>query len=170
MCRWRATYHWKTLDEGYNFALYLISIEGLHAKLWTPKVAGVQALGISRLPLGSPRTKSHLDVAPVEWHKVYYKEEGGGFAQVRAVVSFVCPSCPWVVLAPKVFQLCINHLVLVLCRFVWISEPCQLFLVPSWSSSTPFYPSKVLPAKERASIPYCSIVCSLNSHLSPLRS
>jgi hypothetical protein len=24
------------------------------------------------LPLGSPGTKSHLDVAPVEWHKVYY--------------------------------------------------------------------------------------------------
>ncbi len=27
---------------------------------------------ISRLPLGNPRTKSHLDVAPMEWRIVYY--------------------------------------------------------------------------------------------------
>ncbi len=36
-------------------------------------------MGISRLPLGSPGTKSDLDVAPVERHKIYYKGEGGGF-------------------------------------------------------------------------------------------
>jgi hypothetical protein len=41
------------------------------------------------LPLGSPRTKCHLDVAPVERRKVYHKGEGGGFPQVRAVVSLV---------------------------------------------------------------------------------
>ncbi len=46
-------------------------------------------MGISRLPFGSPRTKNHLDVAPVESYKVYYKGEGGGFPQVRAVVSLV---------------------------------------------------------------------------------
>jgi hypothetical protein len=73
---------------------------------------------ISGLPLGSPETKSHLDVAPVERCKVYYKREGGGFPEVQAVVSLMNPSCPWLVLAPKVFQLCTNHLVLVLCRFV----------------------------------------------------
>jgi hypothetical protein len=65
--------------KGYNFASNLISIKGLHAKLWRPKVAGVPILTISRLPLGSPRTKSHLDVGPVEKCKVYYKGEGGGF-------------------------------------------------------------------------------------------
>jgi hypothetical protein len=65
-------------------------------------------------------------------------------------VSLVSSSCPWLVLAPKVFQLCTNHLVLVLCRHVWVSEACQFFLVPSLSFSTPFYPSKVLRAKERA--------------------
>jgi hypothetical protein len=36
-------------------------------------------VGISRLPLGNPGTKSHLDVAPMERHRVYYKGEGGGF-------------------------------------------------------------------------------------------
>jgi hypothetical protein len=35
-------------------------------------------------------TKNHLDaVAPVESYKVYFKGEGGGFPQVRAVLSLV---------------------------------------------------------------------------------
>jgi hypothetical protein len=86
--------------------------------------------------------KSHLDVNPVERCRVYYKGEGGGFPQVRAVVSLVCPCGLWLVLAPRVFQLCTNHLVWVLCRPVWVSEAYQLFLVPSRSSNTPLYPSK----------------------------
>ncbi len=60
--------------------------------------------------------KSHLDVGPVERSRVYYKGEGGGFPQVRAVVSLVCPCCPWFVLAPKVLQLCTNHFVCVVCK------------------------------------------------------
>jgi hypothetical protein len=44
-------------------------------------------VGISGLPFGSPETKSHLDVAPVE--KIYYKGEGGAFPQVRTMVSLV---------------------------------------------------------------------------------
>jgi hypothetical protein len=78
----------------------------------------------------------------VESCRVYYKGEGGGFPQVRAVVSLMCPCCPWFVLAPKVLQLCTNHFVWVVCRPVWVSEACQLFLVPSRSSNTPLYPSK----------------------------
>jgi hypothetical protein len=85
----------------------------------------------------------------MERHKVYYKGEGGDFPQVRAVVSLVNPSCMWLVLASKVFQLCTNHFMLVLCRPVWVSKACQFFLVPSQSSNTPLYPSKVLRAKER---------------------
>jgi hypothetical protein len=41
MCRWCATYHWKTLNEGYNFFLDLILIKVFHTKLWPPKVTGV---------------------------------------------------------------------------------------------------------------------------------
>jgi len=146
-CRWRATYGWKAFDKGYNFALDLISIRGVLAKLWCPKVAGVLTLAISGLPLGSPETKSHLDVGPVERCRVYYKGEGGGFPQVRAVVSLVCLCCPWFVLAPKMLQLRTNHLVWVLCRPVWVSEAYQLFLVLSRSSSMPFYPSKCCELK-----------------------
>jgi hypothetical protein len=80
--RGRATYCWKALDESYNFASDCISIGCLVAKLWGSKVAGVPTWAISGLPLGSPRKKVHLDVGPVDKHKVYYKGEGGGFPQV----------------------------------------------------------------------------------------
>jgi hypothetical protein len=69
-CRWRATYRWKALDKGYNFALDLISIKGLHVKLWAPKVAGILVVGIS---------KWHLGANPEARHKVNYRGEGGGF-------------------------------------------------------------------------------------------
>jgi hypothetical protein len=36
---------------------------------------------ISGLPFGSPRTKSYLDVAPMENCRVYYMGEGGGFLE-----------------------------------------------------------------------------------------
>jgi len=101
-CRCCTTYRWKDFDEGYNFALNLISIRGLHEKLWAPKVAEVLVMGISRLSNGSIGTKCHLDVGLVKRHKVYYKGEGGGFPQVRVVVSFVNLNCLWLVLTPKV--------------------------------------------------------------------
>jgi hypothetical protein len=91
-CRRRATYCWKALDEGYNFALDHTTIEGLQKKLCALKVPGVLVGGISGLPRGSPGTKSHLDVGPVESHRVYYKGEGGGFPK----------SGPWWVLCVRV--------------------------------------------------------------------
>jgi hypothetical protein len=84
-------------------------------------------------------------------------------------MSLMNPSCPWLVLAPKMFQICANHFVLVLCRFVQVVEACQFFLVPSRSSSTPLYPSKVLRTKEGAPILYSFVVFCLDSHLNPLR-
>jgi hypothetical protein len=72
VCRWRATWCWKALDEGYNFSLNLIAIRGPHKKLGALKVAEALVVAISGLPFGSPETKSHLDVALMEWHKVYY--------------------------------------------------------------------------------------------------
>jgi hypothetical protein len=113
-------YCWKALDEGYNFTSDLISIEGLHTKLCAPKVARTSTLGISGLPLGSLMTKCHLGVGLMARHKIYYKGEGGGFPQVRVVVSLVSPSCSWLVLAPKVLHLCINQLVVWFC-----AGPCE---------------------------------------------
>jgi len=92
--------------------------------------------------MGVQGEKNHLDVGPVERSKVYYKGEGGDFPQVRAMVNLVCPCCLWLVLVPKVLQLCTNHLMRVVCRPMWVSEACKLFLVPSWSFNTALYPSK----------------------------
>ncbi len=49
---------------------------------------------VSRLFLGNPRTKSHLDVDVAGRHREYYMGEGGGFPRVRAVVSLVSPELP----------------------------------------------------------------------------
>jgi hypothetical protein len=43
--------------------------------------------------------------------RIYYKGEGGGFPQVRAVVSLVSPWLPVVRSCTKVLQLCTNQLV-----------------------------------------------------------
>jgi hypothetical protein len=79
MCRWRATYRWKSLDEGYNVVVNLTSIKTLHTKLWASKVLGIPISGISGLQLGNPGIKCHLGANPMAKHRIYYKGEGCGF-------------------------------------------------------------------------------------------
>jgi hypothetical protein len=102
--RWCATYRWKAPNEGYNFSLELILIWGLKRKLWAPKVTGVPSLKILGLSLWSPGTKCHLDVDLMEKHIVYYKGEGGGFPQVRAMVSLVSLNLPVIRFSTKSAQ------------------------------------------------------------------
>jgi hypothetical protein len=142
VCRWSATHRWKVLDEAYNYASDLIAIGGLHMKLCALKVAGVPVVGISRFPLGTPGTKSHLDVAPVENCRVYYMGEGGGFPRVRIVVSLASPESPMACPNTKgALEIELTNLWLVECRFEWVIESLSLFLVPSQSFSMPIYPS-----------------------------
>jgi hypothetical protein len=54
-----------------------------------PQSHGSPNFGNFGTPIWESRDKSHLDVGFVERHKVYYKGEGGGFSQVRAVVNLV---------------------------------------------------------------------------------
>jgi hypothetical protein len=75
-------------------------------------------VAISGLTFGSSGTKCHLDVGLMERHIIYYKGEGGGFPQVRAMVNLMDLNYLWLFLAQKVLQLCTNHLVLVLCKFM----------------------------------------------------
>jgi len=99
VCRWQATYCWKALNEGYNFALDLTSIGGLHTELWAPKLVRVSTLRILGLPLESLEKKWHLGASPVARHKIYYKGEGDGFPQVQAMVNLMSLCSP-VVLSP----------------------------------------------------------------------
>jgi hypothetical protein len=152
---------WSKEGQGIKFTVWFLTtnsreltqfpcMQNTIEKLRRPKVAGVPTLAILVVPLGNPGIKNHLDVGPVGSHRLYYKGESGGFPQVRDVMSLVSSSCLWLVLTSKVFQLYTNHLVLVLCRPMWVCEACQFFLVPSWSSSMPLYPFEVPRAREHA--------------------
>ncbi len=57
VCRKCAIYRWKTLDEGYNFALEFTSIEGFHKKLWASKLAKNPISRISGLPTWESQKK-----------------------------------------------------------------------------------------------------------------
>jgi hypothetical protein len=87
-CRWRATYRWKALDEGYNFALDLISIWRLHTKLWRLKVAKVLTLAILGLPLGSPGIKKPFGCGPL-WRDVEYTIRGKVVASPKSRLWWV---------------------------------------------------------------------------------
>jgi hypothetical protein len=118
VCKRSATHCWKALNEGYNFSSNLITIGGLHKKLCALKVTGVPTVGILGLPLRSPGTKSHLDVAPVESHTVYYMGEVGGLPWVQAVVSLVSPESPLACPSTKgVPESELTNLWLVECKF-----------------------------------------------------
>jgi len=97
-CRWSAIYHWKALEESYKFASNLIPIGGMSKGLCLRKVPGVQTGTILWLLLGSHGKKSHSNVGATERCREYYMGEGGGFPQVRVVVSLVSPellvACP----------------------------------------------------------------------------
>ncbi len=87
-------------------------------KLCTFKVARVLGVGISGLPLGSRKTKSYLDVAPVESCRIYYMGEGGHFPRVRAVVSLMSLESPVPCPSTKgVPESELTNLWLVECRF-----------------------------------------------------
>ncbi len=94
VCRRSATWRWKALKESYKIASDLIPFGSLSKKLWMPKVPGVQPRTISRLLLGSPGKKCHLDVASARSCREYYMGEGGGFPRIRAVVSQVSQRSP----------------------------------------------------------------------------
>jgi hypothetical protein len=141
VCRQCATYRWLS-TRATTLLQTAPRFEFCSQSYGAPKSQESQLARFRNSHAGVPRKKNHLDVGPMERCRVYYKGEGGGFPQVRAMVNLVCLCCMWLVLAPKVLQLCTNHLVWVVCRLVWVSEACQLFLVPSRSSNTPLYPSK----------------------------
>jgi hypothetical protein len=164
VCKWHATYHWKAFNKGYNFALDLTSIEGLHTKLWASKIAGVLILGISGLPLGNCGTKWHLGASPVARHREYYKEEGGGFPKSRLWWVLWVRAYPWLVVHQKCSNYALTNLLFGLCKFVWIID--LLVNIPNPHLRALAHPStfKVLWARERAPTPCPSNVFTLWTH------
>jgi hypothetical protein len=94
VCKGSVTQSWKDFKENYKFALDLIPIGGLRKKLWSRKALEVQTGAVSGLLLGSPGTKSHLNVGATERRREYNMGECGGFPRFRAVVNLVSPGLP----------------------------------------------------------------------------
>jgi hypothetical protein len=111
--RKHATYRWKVLDKGYNFALNFTSIEGLHKKLWASKLVEVPISRIMGLPTWESQEKHHLGVAPMASHREYYERKGGGFPQVQTVLNLMSLCMP--VALP-----CIH----VVCPSMSVAHPC----------------------------------------------
>jgi hypothetical protein len=153
MCKWRAQNCWKALDEGYNFFLNLISIEGLYTKLWGPKVAKVLTLGIWMW---------------ASWRGTKYTIRGKVVTSPKSGPWWVLwiRVCPWLVLTPKVFKLCINQLIVWFVDVYVSSWRLSFFLVP-----IPELQHAPLPPKfcelENVPLIFCSfVIFTLDSHLS----
>ncbi len=99
-----ATWRWKDLDEGYNFDSDLVTIGLCNREFARPKFRES-----SRDNFETPFRESQefvpLDVASMANCREYYMGEGGGFPQVRAVVSLVCPSARGLFQHPRVSQM-----------------------------------------------------------------
>jgi hypothetical protein len=85
------TYHWKAFDEGYNFAQDLISIGGLHTKLWALQIMGVPTLGQKVIWM------------LILWATIEYITRGKVAASLKFGPWWVLWIwvCPWFVLALK---------------------------------------------------------------------
>jgi hypothetical protein len=119
MLRWRVTYRWKALNEGYNFALDLISIEGLHTKLWPAKLRESQFWEFRDSHLGI--LGQNVIWMLVQWPVIEYTIRGKVVVSPKSGLWWVLwvRVCPWLVLAPKMFQLCTNQLVFWFCASPW---------------------------------------------------
>jgi hypothetical protein len=63
-------------------------------------------LGISRFPLWSPKTKSHINIIHTTRSKVYYKEEGGDLLPSQGCINNESKASSW----PKVNFILTNRL------------------------------------------------------------
>ncbi len=137
---------WHTVGKLSTRAITLLQ-NSLQLKVFTPSYAPPkswksQMWKFRDSHLGVLRQKAIWMWPP--WKAAEYTIRGKVMASLKSGPWWVLwvRACPWFVVAPKVFPLCINHLMLGLCTFVWVIEACQFFLVSSRSSSTPLYPSK----------------------------
>jgi hypothetical protein len=97
---------WKDDDESYKFGLDLVAIRLCSRELWAPKVPGLHP-GQFRDNFGTPtwesREKEPFGCSPRNVaQRILYKGEGGGFPQVRAVVSLVVQSARGLSQHPRV--------------------------------------------------------------------
>jgi len=75
--------------------------------------------------LGVSRQKAIWMWAPWATTKYTIREEVVASPKCKLWWALWVQVCPWFILAPKVLKLCTNHLVLVLCRSMWVVDACH---------------------------------------------
>jgi hypothetical protein len=85
------------------------------------KTTKVLVLGLS---LGSPRKKWHLDLTPMENHKIYYREGSGVSSQRLQVVQSLCLKLFQLSMLHHLFSTCIDHLFSLVVHVDFISKFC----------------------------------------------
>jgi hypothetical protein len=73
-------HHWKYLFKGYKIFPFHASNKFFEKKMNIQSL-GTTKISILGLPFGSLGKKCHLDVAPMETHRIYYKEGSGASSQ-----------------------------------------------------------------------------------------
>jgi hypothetical protein len=144
--------------RGYNFALDLTSIGGLHTKLWASEVARVPILGILWFALGSPKKKWHLGVGPMAGIENIIRGKVVASSKSRPWRVLWIYVCPWLVHAPKCSNYALTNLLFGLYRSVWVIDFFVNLLSPHPGAPTCASTPKVLQAKEHAPIPFLSVV------------
>ncbi len=99
-------------------------------------------------------------------HKDYYKEEGGGFLQVQAVVSLVS-SCLFV--PQKCSKYALINLLFGLCRSKWIIDSLVTRPSPHFGAPTHPFTLKVLRVKERTPTPYPFVIFTFGLALESIK-
>ncbi len=109
-CRWCATYHWKTLDKGYNFALNVIASEVCTQTYGPPKLRKSQLWEFQDFHLGVPGQNAIWMWA--SWRDTKFTIRGKVVASPKSGAWWVLwvRICPWLVQEPKVLKLCTNQL------------------------------------------------------------
>jgi hypothetical protein len=121
MFKWCATYHWKVLDEGYNFET------SFQSKVCTqsygpPNLQKSEFWEFWDSHLGVPG-QNHIWVL-VLWPSTNYTIMGKVAVSPKSKqwwVLWICV-CPWMVDAPKWSNYALTNLLFGLCKFVWVIE------------------------------------------------
>jgi hypothetical protein len=172
------TYCWKGINKRYNFVLNLISIRGLHTKLWAPKIVGVPILGISKLPFWGAKIPQvgalgQNDIwVPVPWPGTKYTIRGKVVASLKSKpwwVLWVCV-CPWLVHAPKCSNYALTNLLFNLCKSMWVVEMLVNLPSPIPELEHAPLPSKCCDPWSTPQLFFLSLFSLLDSQLNPSRS
>jgi hypothetical protein len=130
MCRWCATYHWKILTRDTTLLQTSSQLEVCSQSYEAPNSWESQLWEFRDSHLGVPR--QNVIWMWTSWKGTKYTIRGKVMACPKSGLWWVLwiRVCPWFVLAPKVFKLCTNQLVVWFVQ-VRVSNWClSLFLIP----------------------------------------